>query len=130
MFFGPPPAYMNLARGTGLAGLTGIPERRENIVRPLLPFTREQCREYCRDRGFWFHDDPSNEDLSFSRARVRHRIIPELEAINPGAGEAIARMSELVEEEDRFLNGMRPRLAAPRLTQNYSRISMSKLHWA
>jgi tRNA(Ile)-lysidine synthase len=97
---------MNLARGTGLAGLTGIPERRENIVRPLLSFTREQCRYYCRNREFWFHDDPSNEDLSFSRARVRHRIVPELEAINPSSGEAIARMSELVEEEDRFLNGM------------------------
>lgn len=97
---------LHLARGSGMSGLAGIPARRDNIVRPLLPFSREQAREYCKNLGFWFHDDPANEDLSFSRARVRHRIVPELKAINPAADEAIARMADLVDEEDRFLNGM------------------------
>lgn len=97
---------LHLARGSGMSGLAGIPARRDNIVRPLLPFSREQAREYCENLGFWFHDDPANEDLSFSRARVRHRIVPELKAINPAADEAIARMADLVDEEDRFLNGM------------------------
>jgi len=97
---------LNLARGSGLSGLGGIPARRGNIVRPLLPFSREQCRDYCRRHDLWFHDDPSNEDLSFSRARVRHRILAELRAINPAADEAIVRLAELAEEEDRFLNGM------------------------
>ncbi len=97
---------LHLARGSGLSGLAGIQARRDNIVRPLLPFSREQARQYCEELGFWFHDDPANEDLSFSRARVRHRIVPELRAINPAADEAIARMADLVDEEDRFLNGM------------------------
>lgn len=97
---------LHLARGTGLNGLSGIQEQRENIIRPLLPFSREDTRSYCEEYGLWFHDDPANEDLSFSRARVRHRIVPELRAINPAVDDAIARMADLVSEEDRFLNGM------------------------
>jgi tRNA(Ile)-lysidine synthase len=97
---------LHLARGSGLAGLAGIPARRENIVRPLLAFTREQTKRYCTEHGLWFHDDPANSDLSFSRARVRLRILPELVAINPAALDTISRLADLADEEDRFLNGM------------------------
>lgn len=96
---------LNLTRGSGMHGLAGIPVERDNIIRPLLPFSREETRSYCRDKGLWFHDDPSNADINFSRARLRHRVIPELESINHQAKEAIVRMSEIVGEEDRFLNG-------------------------
>ena len=97
---------LNLTRGTGISGLAGIPLRRDNIIRPLLPFSRKETREYCRQHGFWLHDDPANSDLSFSRARVRHRVMPELRSINPSADHAIARLGALADEEDRFLNGM------------------------
>jgi len=97
---------LNLTRGSGMAGLSGIPERRENIVRPLLAFTREETRSYCEEHGFWFHEDPSNSDLQFSRARIRHRVLPELRAINPAAESAFTRFANVVQEEDRFLNGM------------------------
>lgn len=96
----------NISRGTGLTGLSGIPERRENIIRPLLEFTRDETRAYCTDRGFWFHDDPANEDFSFSRARIRHRILPELQSINSFAEDAISRLAHIVGEEDRFLDSM------------------------
>lgn len=96
----------NLARGTGISGLAGIPERRGNIIRPLLIFSREQTRAYCIQHGFWFHDDPANEDINFSRARIRHRVLPELRSINPQADVALARLATLAQEEDRFLNGM------------------------
>jgi len=97
---------LNMTRGCGLAGLSGIPERRDEIVRPLLPFTREQTRAYCEDQGFWFHDDPSNSDINFSRARIRHRVLGELRAINPSADVALTRLAAMAGEEDRFLNGM------------------------
>lgn len=97
---------LNLSRGCGLHGLAGIPEQRDQIIRPLLPFSREEARAYCEERGFWFHDDPANEDLSFSRARIRHRVLPELRAINPGADAALVRLGATALEEDRFLNGM------------------------
>lgn len=97
---------LNLTRGSGLHGLAGIPERRGNIVRPLLAFSREETRQYCDGHGFWYHDDPANADVSFSRARIRHRILRELRTINPAFDAAVERMVGIVGEEDRFLNGM------------------------
>jgi tRNA(Ile)-lysidine synthase len=97
---------LNMTRGCGIAGLRGIPDQRDNIVRPLLPFGRDETRLYCEEHGLWYHDDPANSDLSFSRARIRHRVLPELRSINPKSDESIAHLSELAEEEDRFLNGM------------------------
>lgn len=97
---------LNLARGAGLHGLAGIPAQRDDVVRPLLPFSREETRAYCAEHGLWTHDDPANEDVRLSRVRVRRRILPELEAINPSVAEAIARLAEVADEEDRFLNGM------------------------
>lgn len=97
---------LNLGRGTGLAGLGGIPERRDGIIRPLLSFSRVQTLAWCQDHGLWFHSDPSNADLSFSRARIRHRVVPELELACPGLRHSVERLSRLADEEDRFLNGM------------------------
>lgn len=97
---------LNLTRGAGLQGLSGIPEKRDNLIRPLLPFTRHETRAYCEEHALWFHEDPANSDLSFSRARIRHRVLPELRGINPGAEAAIARCADIVREEDQFLSGM------------------------
>ncbi len=95
---------LNLTRGTGLSGLAGIPERRDQIIRPLLAFGRTETRQHCLDNGLWTHDDPANTDISFSRARIRHRVIPELRCINPEVDHAVARMAHLADEEDRYLD--------------------------
>ncbi len=97
---------LNVARGSGIGGLAGIPERRDRIVRPLLAFTRAEARAYCDEHGFWYHDDPCNDDLAFSRVRLRKNVMPELERINAGAAEALARLADVAGEEDRFLDGM------------------------
>lgn len=97
---------LNIARGAGLSGLAGIPERRDSIIRPILILTREETRAYCDEHALWYHDDPANEDITFSRARVRHRILPELRAINPSVQEALGRLAATAAEEDRFLSGM------------------------
>ncbi len=70
-----------LLRGSGLAGLAGIPVRREpGIVRPFLPFSRSQIEAYARDRGLEYRSDPSNRSLRPRRNWLRHRVIPEIEA--------------------------------------------------
>jgi len=97
---------MHLTRGSGLKGLTGIPARRDEIVRPLLIFSRAETQAYCQEKGFWTHDDPANFDLQFSRARIRHNVLPELRLVNSGVDEAIARLAGTADEEDRFLDGM------------------------
>ena len=95
----------HLARGTGMAGLTGIPAERDGIIRPLLIFSRAETLAYCAGAGYAPFEDPANADLGGSRARIRHQVLPGLEAAHPGAEAAIARTAGLIGEEDRFLDG-------------------------
>ena len=83
-----------LARGTGLAGLAGIPERRGIIARPLLAFTRAELATYAMSAGITWRDDPTNKSLRYVRNRIRHRVIPELERAQPGATRRIARIAQ------------------------------------
>lgn len=87
-----------LIRGTGVRGLGGIPPRRGPFVRPLLPFRRSTIEAYAAAAGLRSREDPTNVDVRFARNRIRHRILPELEAIRPGAVEAIARLADEARE--------------------------------
>ena len=69
---------LRIQRGTGLRGLRGIPARRGSIVRPLLDYRRLELLQWLRDNGITFEDDPGNADLRWSRARVRHILLPAL----------------------------------------------------
>ncbi len=89
-----------LARGTGIAGLRGIPSVRLPFVRPLIEAKRKDILAYALENGLIWRDDASNVDVSFARNRIRHRILPELEAINPRASEAILRASAHAAEAD------------------------------
>ncbi|SDE63395.1 tRNA(Ile)-lysidine synthase [Pricia antarctica] len=74
---------INLSRGTGIKGLTGIPEKTDSIARPLLPFSREQIAEYAHDEKIEWREDSSNLDIKYLRNNIRHRILPLLKALNP-----------------------------------------------
>ena len=74
---------INMIRGTGLDGLTGIPERNENILRLLLPFTREQIEKYAEDNTIFWRDDSSNAEIKYVRNKIRHDVIPVLKKLNP-----------------------------------------------
>lgn len=70
-----------LLRGTGLRGLAGIPARRApGVVRPLLPFWRAEIEAYARASGLEYREDPTNRDRRFARNRLRHDLIPRIEA--------------------------------------------------
>ncbi len=70
---------LRIQRGTGLRGLSGIPARRGEIVRPLLSFRRHELLAWLFERGIAYENDPANADLRWSRARVRHVLLPALE---------------------------------------------------
>jgi tRNA(Ile)-lysidine synthase len=97
---------LNLLRGSGLAGVTGIPARRRNVARPLLGERRETLRTLLDDAGLAYRDDPSNEDPGFLRNRVRGELLPLLEALRPGAVERIGRFASLAAEEDALLDAI------------------------
>ncbi|MFM9018305.1 MAG: tRNA lysidine(34) synthetase TilS [Actinomycetota bacterium] len=87
------------ARGTGRTGALGIAPRRDRLVRPLLGITRDETREWCRANRVAFVDDPTNHDLATARARVRHGLVPALEAVHPSAQRNLARMAALLADE-------------------------------
>ena len=95
---------LNLIRGTGMAGLSGIPERRGEIVRPILFARRAETRSFCEDRGLWFHDDPSNEDPKHLRSRLRAQVTPLLDSWDPGFVANVERLARIAEEENAFLD--------------------------
>ena len=74
---------INLSRGTGLDGLSGIPQINENIVRPLLPFTREDIENYATANQLKWREDSSNASLKYLRNQLRHEVIPALKSTNP-----------------------------------------------
>ena len=74
---------INLIRGTGLDGLTGIPEVNDNIVRPLLSFSRETIEAYAKTNNLQWREDSSNASNKYLRNKLRHDVIPVLKDINP-----------------------------------------------
>jgi tRNA(Ile)-lysidine synthase len=83
---------LNLLRGAGLRGLAGMPPRRGIFLRPLLAHSREMLRRYLEQRGAIWVEDPTNADPAIARNRIRHRVLPLLEAeMQPRAREALAR---------------------------------------
>ena len=74
---------INLSRGSGLEGLTGIPSINGNVVRPLLPFSRDSIEDFAKGEGFQWREDSSNASTKYLRNALRHQVIPELKKLNP-----------------------------------------------
>lgn len=95
----------NLLRGAGTTGLAGIPARRGRIVRPLLGFSRGDLRQIADELDLPYMDDPANHDRRYLRSRIRHELIPLLEAeYNPAVKEALARTAEHARLDDEALD--------------------------
>jgi len=74
---------INLSRGTGLEGLTGIPEQNKNTIRPLLSFSRNQIEQYALKNNLDWREDTSNSETNYLRNKLRHEVIPSLKNVNP-----------------------------------------------
>ncbi len=75
---------INLIRGTGINGLTGIKPKNGNVVRPLLPFTRQELMDFAAANNIEFREDATNASTDFVRNKIRHQVMSVLEQINPG----------------------------------------------
>ncbi len=94
----------NVLRGSGTAGLGGIPEVRDPFRRPLLGFRRAETRAVATEAGLSFADDPQNEDVSLRRNRLRNETIPGLAAAyNPRLVVALGRLGEAARRDDAIL---------------------------
>lgn len=82
-----------LLRGSGLRGLAGIPVRRDLLIRPLLRFSKTELLEYARENGLTYRADPTNEELRYTRNRIRNTVVPALESVQPNASQAVLALA-------------------------------------
>ena len=75
--------FINLSRGTGLRGLCGIPEINENVVRPLLGFSKEEILSYATNHGLQWREDSSNQRPDYLRNKLRLEVLPEYKKAVP-----------------------------------------------
>lgn len=95
--------FLNILRGTGTKGLSGIPPVRGNIIRPLIRCTREEIEEYCTVNGLSYITDSSNLSDDYTRNRIRHHLIPLLKDFNPSLFTAVSRMTSAVYDDNIYL---------------------------
>lgn len=93
----------NLTKGTGIAGLRGIPLKNDQIRRPLLSFTKEEIETYAHNHDLQWREDLSNQDDKYSRNRLRLNVIPELKQLNPGLEQTLINNSRRFEALEKLL---------------------------
>ncbi len=76
-------AFYNFTKGTGIRGLTGIPPRRDNIIRPLLFASKDEVQKYAASFEVLYREDASNASDKYARNLIRHQVIPPLQSLNP-----------------------------------------------
>ncbi len=74
---------INFTRGSGLDGLTGIPEQNDKIIRPLLPFSRNEIEIFAHENKIAWREDSSNTSDKYLRNKLRHHVIPIFKELNP-----------------------------------------------
>lgn len=99
----------NLARGTALAGLRGIPPKRPHgeaeIIRPLIRCTREETESYCDESGLAYRTDSTNADVHYKRNFIRKKIIPLICELNPALHRRVGAMCEALRTDEDFIRG-------------------------
>ena len=89
---------INLTRGSGLDGFTGIPAINGNIVRTLLPFSRAEILNYAKENNIDWREDASNASTKYVRNKIRHKVLPILKEINPSLLETFSQSIENLKE--------------------------------
>ena len=95
---------MNLLRGSGIHGLTGIRPRNGHIVRPLLDVSRQEILQYLHSIGQDYVTDSTNLQPDVLRNKLRLQLIPLLEQLSPGASDNIARSAHYLSEAEKVFN--------------------------
>ena len=94
---------LNLSRGTGVKGLSGIPVKRGNIVRPLLTITRQEIEEYLATHEQSYVTDSTNLSDNYTRNKIRHNVVPLLSEINQSVNETSVNTISNLREENEFI---------------------------
>ncbi len=107
---------INLTRGTGITGLTGMRPVSNRIVRPLLFATRRRIADYRDSQNVLFREDKSNAETKYTRNKIRHLVVPVLKEINPSVEETLnetaGRLAGINEIVSSYIGSLRDRISA------------------
>lgn len=103
---------LHLVRGTGLQGLTGIPAKQGNLIRPMLTTSRQWIECYLKSCMLPYVEDSSNRDLSYTRNRLRAQVMPVLRELNPRFSKSVAATVQFLKNDNDYLNGQSALLSA------------------
>lgn len=96
---------LHLLRGSGIDGLSGMREEKNFLVRPFLTISRQELEIYCQLRDLSYRNDSSNEDIYFTRNKVRHVLLPLLEdEFNPEIKKSLSNTANLLSEDANYLS--------------------------
>ena len=96
---------MNLLRGSGPSGLSGIAPSRDKIIRPLIQASRSEILRYLADNNLKYQTDPSNADPAFLRNKIRHELLPLLKSeYNPNIEATLNRLADVLRTEESWLD--------------------------
>ena len=91
--------FLNMVKGEGLNGLTGMPINKRNVVRPLMFASKENLEHYARNTHLKWREDSTNKEDNYQRNFIRHQIFPRIHKINPGLNDSLLRTSEKAKGE-------------------------------
>ena len=104
---------LGLGRGSGPRSLAGMSEISGSYLRPLLAIRRATTEAFCRDSSLDYWTDPQNSDARFTRVKLRHEVLPQLEsALGGGVAEALARTANLLRADATALDQLAEQLFA------------------
>ena len=92
--------FVNMLRKTGIKGLSGIKAKNGNIVRPLLPFSRQEIQEYAETNHIQYREDESNKSDYYTRNYIRHHIIPAFRKLQDNFDEALSETIHILSHQE------------------------------
>ncbi len=121
----------NLARGTALAGLRGIPPKRAHmsaeIIRPLILCTREETEGYCKENKLAYRTDSTNADVHYKRNFIRKKMMPLMCELNPALHKRVGIMCEALRCDEDFIKGEAYRFVNENCGEERGEIAVEKL---
>lgn len=118
--------FINLLRGTGINGIKGIPESNQKVIRPLLPFSKEEILKYAKSEKIKFRIDRSNNENKYERNFIRNKVIPLLRQLNPNLEDTFLRNSFHFQQEAGIVKEFLANKAVDYCTQTHDSLFINR----
>lgn len=93
----------HIIRGSGINGICGIAAKRGNIIRPLINVERREIECYCEENGLEYVTDSTNAEIDYTRNKIRHCVLYEMQKINPQIISAVCRTASLANDDNDYI---------------------------